>query len=360
MYKAYMRHSVLPTSCTWLALLATLSLSGCSHGSLPPAEELSGNREQATVVTFNTGTPDCSRQSDAEYTCKHADIAGEWYGTGLAHDALIEDVRDFFDMLEPDIVALQEVFFAGNCPDIPEEFHSGFICESWEPGDTTVAQRILGPDYQIACQRDRPDKCLAVRRAFGQFRGCRNSLCLDFLESGVTDDCGGGARIGRGVIELSTGGTLTVVNIHGSSGITRSDRDCRVQQFEQVFVDILDGSGMPAANGIRNIVLGDINTDPGRFALLDPSAGRWNDFVGPDKSFQQLSDVGLFAKPTHPAHTPLINIDHVASDVFIGECIAGVPTEIRAFDHKPIVCNAVESGANTSDSGARNAHEPSQ
>lgn len=323
-------------------MLIALALTGCS-GSPPSAERTVTHGENPRVVTFNTGTPECARAPDADYTCDDAETASAWYGTGLAHLGLMADVRAFFDGLDADIVAIQEVFHAPNCADIPEAHHAGFICEQWQPGDDTVISRVLGPDYQVACHRGRPDKCLAVRRSFGQFRGCGEAaFCEDLLAGGNTADCGGGTRIGRGVIALASGGVLTVVNIHGTSGVTQEDQDCRVKQFEQVFVDMQDGSGMPAANGqTGNIVLGDLNTDPGRLALVDPSARTWNTYVGEGRAFTQITETGLLAPPTY---AKLLNIDHVASDRHVGRCFTGVPTEETAFDHVPIICDLAVSG----------------
>lgn len=325
--------TLLTALLSWIA--SALLLTGCGNAPQPPDRETSDQR-LLRVVTFNTGTPQCSRAPDAEYSCEEAETASEWYGTGLAHLALMADVRTFFDALAPDIVAIQEIFHAPNCLEIPEAHHAGFICEEWAPGDDTVITRVLGPDFQVACHQGRPDKCLAVRRDVGRFRGCQDGFCPDGLAGGVTEDCGGGTRIGRGVIDLAAGESLTVVNIHGTSGATVEDQNCRVEQFEQVFVDLRDGSGTPAANGLRNIVLGDLNTDPGRLALIDPSARTWNTYVGEGHAFVQISRTGLLAPPTY---ANLLNIDHVASDAFSGGCFAGTATETTAFDHVPIVCD---------------------
>lgn len=296
---------------------------------------------QIRAVTFNTGIPQCSRNPEAEYSCDDAETASEWYGTGLSHRALFPDTTRFLAAMDADVIGIQEIFHPGECPEIPEEFHEGFICEGWQPGDPTVAQQILGSGYQIACHPGRPDKCIAVKRDFGRIRGCKGDLCLDHLEAGSTSDCGGGTRIARGIIDLRRGGSLTVVNIHGTSGVTGADQNCRAQQLEQVFVDIRDGSGEPAANGRRNIVLGDINTDPGRFPFA-AGAMVWNRFVGEQAPFRQISEAGLLAPPTHPTGAELVNIDHVASDAFDGTCFVGDPTEIRAYDHSPIVCDLRE------------------
>jgi hypothetical protein len=154
-------------------------------------------------------------------------------------------------------------------------------------------------------------------------------------------DCGSGSRIGRGVVDLVGGGTITVVGVHGSSGITLDDQACRERQFDQVFVDLGLGDGEPAANGAVNVILGDFNTDPLRLADGDTSAARVAEFVGEGKRFHFINDVGRMAAPTYA----IFNIDHVISDGFTGSCVVpgvteGVPpvTDAVYFDHKPIVC----------------------
>jgi hypothetical protein len=124
------------------------------------------------------------------------------------------------------------------------------------------------------------------------------------------------------------------------------DMACRKKQFEQAF---------DLANGKRNLVLGDLNTDPGRLDDVDDSAERWKDFVGGAgggaKKFTFVSEVGSNATPTYAANLvggllgSGFNIDHVASDVLKGSCwsagvTAGHPgvTKLRYFDHKPLVC----------------------
>lgn len=318
----------------WCGLLLVGMLAGCGADGLTPAP--TQDNDPLRVMTFNVGIPECANDPDAAYTCDDAEIAGEWYGTGLSHRALFADTAAFFRATRPDVVALQEIFHAGNCPEIPPEFHPGFICEGWQPGDLTVSQIVLGEDYQIACHQGRPDKCLAVHREAGRFAGCADGLCLDHLQGGQTSGCGGGTRVGRGVIVRPDGTQFTVVNVHGTSGVTLADQDCRVEQIEQIFVDLQDGRGEPGANGTRNIVLGDLNTDPVRFAALDRSARTWRAFVGPDRPFRQISAVGLLVEPTYAG---LINIDHVAADAWQGDCFSASPTDIVAYDHQPIVCD---------------------
>ena len=193
----------------------------------------------------------------------------------------------------------------------------------------------------MACNWGTPDKCVAVKTSFGSIRGCGAAFCLDGLAGSKVDGCGGGARVAKGIIDLAAGGELTVVNVHGSSGMKSEDMACRKEQVDQVFM---------LATGTRNLVLGDLNTDPGRLDGIDASAERWKDFVGGagggTKAFMFVSDVGSKAAPSY---TGGFNIDHVISDALAGSCwtagvTAGHPavTQLRYFDHKPLVCSLVE------------------
>jgi endonuclease/exonuclease/phosphatase family metal-dependent hydrolase len=321
--------------------LMALLLLGCSDERLDPAPlpDVPGT----VVVSFNTGSTDGLAHDlppDDGYDAAQAVITDMWYGNGLAWNTVVEDTRRFFEQVDADIVVFQEIFHSGDCPTVPEADRAGYVCESWKRGMPTVAQVVVGEGWQVACNLGKPDKCAAVNRRLGTFRGCDADLCLDGLDGSEIMGCGSGGRIGRGVIDLESGGTLTLVNVHGSSGIEQEDQDCRVQQFAQVFEDL--GDGEPAANGERNLIMGDLNTDPSLTFDFDESAQKWNEHVGEGKRFQFISDIGNGAPASYAG---LFNIDHVVSDTLSGSCwIAGLTedhpavSDIIFFDHKPVVC----------------------
>lgn len=295
------------------------------------------------AVTFNTGTTEGLSHDGAPddgYGSAEAVVSDTWYGDGLAWLPAVDATRAWFAEVDPDVVAFQEIFHPPECVDIPVEHHDGWYCERWREGDPTVAQTILPMGFQVACHLDKPDKCVAVHERFGRFRGCDADLCLDGLDGARVPDCGSGSRVGRGVIELADGGTLTLVSVHGTSGVSAEEQACRVAQVEQIFVDL---DGAPAADGALNLVMGDFNTDPARFASSDPSAARLLDFAGEDDPFHFVTEVGRRAAPTY---ADLFNIDHVISDRLRGPCWAAGVTEGRPpvlsdavyFDHVPIVC----------------------
>jgi hypothetical protein len=314
-----------------------LALAGCS------GEDDADPGFSWVAATFNTGTSEGMGHDappDDGYGSAEAKLSDLYYGDGLAWAEVIADTRSWFADNGVDVVGFQEIFHSEECAALPAEAKPGFVCETWKAGDPTVAQLIVGEGWQVGCHKGHADKCLAVRKSFGTLQGCSEDLCLDALAGSDVTGCGKGSRIGRAVIELAKGGTLTVVNVHGSSGIAQSDQDCRVKQFEQVFVDL--GDGAPAASGERNVILGDFNTDPGRMADFDESAALVNQHAGAGKSFRFVTQVGAEAPPTYAG---LFNIDHVLSDAFGGACwVAGVSdghpkvSETVYFDHKPHVC----------------------
>jgi hypothetical protein len=306
-------------------------------------EEEAAPDPRFVVVTFNTGTTaGLAHDGDGDaYGSDEAAISDAHYGDGLAWAEAVEAVSEWFALVRPDVVAFQEIFYSGECETIPSEYHAGFVCETWIPGDPTVAQVLLGEGYQVACHPGKNDKCIGVKKSFGTIRQCGDpDFCLEGLDGERIDGCGGGARIARATIDLVRGGTVTVVNVHGTSGILPDDMSCREQQVEQVFVDM---DGEPGANGSRNVVMGDLNIDPGRVpGWIDPSSAAWNEYVGGSQPFQWISPFGSSATPTY---TGGLNIDHVASDAFTGGCIvpgvtAGYPPvwPYVLFDHKPLMC----------------------
>lgn len=321
-----------------LVLQALCWLAACAPAATPPLT--------FTAATFNTGTSEMQLWTpDSGYGPEQARLSDLHYGDGLAWLRTVEDARRFLAETQPDLIGFQEIFHSPDCVNVPATARAGWVCETWKPGDPTVAQVVLGSGYQVGCNLEKPDKCLGVKRSFGSLRGCSADHCLDALAGSRVQGCGSGSRVGRGVIDLVDGGTLTVVHVHGTSGVSVDDQHCRRQQVEQIFVDFGLGDG-PAANGARNVILGDFNTDPARFIPGDVSAVRWRDFTGSTRPFHFITAMSPDAPGSYGG---ILNIDHVVADRFTGSCwIAGVTeghprvTPITYFDHLPHVCRLEE------------------
>ncbi len=339
---------------TLLGILG-LGLVGCGTSDDGATGQVAKTAPPMRAMTFNTGTTGGlghDKPPDDGYTSAEAALSDMYYGDGLAWQSVVDDTRDFFDTLNADpataidVIAFQEIFYSGDCEAVPEDAKPGFVCETWQAGDPSVAQIVLGAGYRVACNIDKPDKCIAVRRDFATIRGCDQDLCLNALAGARVPDCGGGSRVGRAELDLIGGGELTVVLVHGSSGIEQKDQDCRLQQFQQVFQQIdpgVDGvKSPPAANGSRNLILGDLNTDPGRNFDFDESAAYLAERADGTR-FHFVTDVGPTAQPSYGG---LFNIDHIISDYFVGSCVTaglseGAPavTGTVYFDHKPVYCS---------------------
>ncbi|MCB9665161.1 MAG: hypothetical protein H6732_13710 [Alphaproteobacteria bacterium] len=298
------------------------------------------------LATFNTGSGasiDAATGEAQGYDRTDAAWADDHLGNGIAWIPAVEDVTAWLARVRPDVIGFQELLWDGICPDLPEPPPFPSACDGWTADRPALVNRLLGEDYQVACHLGAPDKCLAVRTEVATIAGCSAPLCLDGLRGVRIDGCGKGARAGAATLELAAGGTLTVVNVHGNSGATGEDQDCRAALYDAIFVDA--GEGAPLADGERNVVLGDLNQDPARLAGIDRSARRWNELVTEERGWHHLTAVGVDAPGTYGGG--LVSIDHVVSDSFVGSCVApgiteGEPpvTDKVYFDHVPEVCTA--------------------
>jgi hypothetical protein len=314
-----------------------LALVACGDAA-PPADD-APPADAFTAVTFNTGTTEGLAGVDTDaggWTAGKGAISDAWYGDGLAWPRGIEAARAWLAATAPDVVVFEEIFDVATCPDVPVEDRVGFVCEGWTEGDPTVPERVLGEGWQVGCFPGHADKCLAVRRAFGTLHGCGGDRCDDALDGFQVDGCGKGARVARARVDRADGTVLTVVGIHGSSGITADDQACRVAQLDQAFVDL--GDGAPGADGEANLVLGDFNTDPVRLVGIDASAARLAELVVPPLAF--VDDVD-----GPPTYGGLVSIDHQVSDAFAGDCVTPGVTpgtepvlDVTFFDHHPTAC----------------------
>ncbi len=292
------------------------------------------------AVTFNTGGSARGDGADnAGFGADQAELSDAWYGNGIAWSTFVDDTARWFEQNPADIVAFQEIFDVSQCGDIPAEAHEGFVCESWSEGDATVPQQLLGDGWQIACHPGKADKCIAIRRAFGTIRGCDDALCPEAARGELIYGCGRGARVAAVTVDLSAGGELTVINVHGTSGFSPEEQGCRLRQFEHIFDAI--GDDEPLASGQRHLILGDFNTDPVRMLDGDASARYLREFVGDGLPFRWITPDDADAPGTYGG---LFIIDHVVSDAAVGTCVApprdgdGAVMPWTFFDHRPWRC----------------------
>ena len=284
-----------------------------------------------TVMTFNGGTTEGlpHDEGDDAYTSEHAAIADELYENSLSWNPAEQALSEHLADTAPRIVAFQEIFWDGWCEEIELDPQLDFVCQDYQAGSPTQPQRLLGEAYQVACAPGQPDNCVGIHEELGRIQGCDEALCQEGLEGmAPPDGCSNGARIGRVIVELVEGGELSVVNVHGSSGLDAETRDCRVSQFQQIFED--RGDGQPAAVG-ASLVLGDLNTDPFRMTEADASAAYFAGQID-GRHWWWLSD----ETPTYG--NGLTAIDHAVSNQLRGSCSSEPVWDTVYWDHMPLLC----------------------
>lgn len=296
------------------------------------------------VITFNTGTGTSPGGDNGGYTPEMSQRSDEFYGNGMAWPPAIAAVKAFFTEHEPDIASFQEIFDPRECAGLPAAATPGFVCETWQEGDPSVAAMVLGTDYQVACNPGHSDKCIGVRKTFGTIAGCTGDDCLSAGVGAEVPGCGKGARLARFDIDLVGGGRIAVLHVHGSSGVAADDKACRKAQFEAGFALLEQPDALSAD---ARIVLGDFNTDPVRFATSDPSAVALVS-LAEAAGLQFVTATGWDAPATYNG---LASIDHVLADRYGGGCwhagLDGHPKVLPYvyFDHLPGVCTLERDAA---------------
>lgn len=313
-----------------------------SDPGLHDASADAGGTFSLRVMTMNIGTTPGLAHDDGDdaYTQEMADIADALYENSLSWNPAEVALTAFIAGEAPDIIAFQEGFWDPWCETIEVDPELDFVCRDYEPSRTKQVLRVTGPEFQAACGDGQEDNCVAVRRSVGRIVGCDEDVCAGGLEgAGPPSECSRGARVGRVEVELADARRLVVVNVHGTSGFTADDQNCRRDQFAQIFED--RGDGQPAANGERNLVIGDLNTDPIALELNDPSAAYFLEKIE-STDFQ-------FHSPTErngPATYLTLRIDHVVSDFAEGGCLIhgssdGTNPVLDSvyWDHRPVLCD---------------------
>lgn len=261
----------------------------------------------------------------------------------LCEQAVEDALRERIALLDPDVIALQEVLPDGFCDALaaPED-DARFVCHpdnrSAEPSQ---ARRLVGPDYDILCEDRNGYECVAARG--GVLDG--PYLVAPPVDSDPEEECSPGFSVGSVLVSLPGAAGFTLVNGHPQSAFIGA---CRDQQLAQVF----------AADGLAQgeaLLTGDWNLDPYR-AGDDPSVTTWTQYVGPDDSTPFHYHSGV-AERQPPYATNVVAgiasvLDHVASTSLQGICqtLGEAPGTERldgdvggGCDHRALLCTLSDS-----------------
>jgi len=252
--------------------------------------------------------------------------------------------------LDPDIVALQEVFDVAWCGQMPRELDKRKVCYRFDEREVKhQARRLLGPDYTIVCDARSHFECIGVKTSFASVIGCpRGDICRESgsLTHGAPDNCDTKPVVFGIDLEIDEN-IVRVVNGHPAA----SGEKCRAEQIRRLF----EGYGNVPPLALHNkpsIIMGDMNMDPFRELQDSPDVKIWNKNVGKNKAFYYHS--GPAENKDEPFKTAAgKTIDHVISNFAKGACLTLGEAEGTARldrvesriivpesnDHRALFCN---------------------
>lgn len=264
------------------------------------------------VMTFNVGNGDTS---DPNYLLR------------LSHQAYEDFVAAAIQAERPDVVVLQEVLPRQTCEAFDEADPSRTchdIANRLDP-----AQRLLGPDYAIACDAREHIECIGVHVDYGSIAGLPAG---GYRSDGATtpelplppchwasgecvDDttCDGESTVSAVTVERRRGGPLRVVHVHPHAPNFPDawGAPCRLAQLAQAFDDLTDPAG-------PDLVLGDFNVDAANPLYAGEEADWWQATVV-DGGWTVHDDTAPDGRPYFTTGLP-VTIDHVLSDGATGDC----------------------------------------
>jgi hypothetical protein len=248
-----------------------------------------------------------------------------------------DHVRESIASYRADIVALQEVVPVEMCQRMPAPSDAKVCSAASVASGASQVQRLLGPEYTVACDARSHFDCIGVRKTFAVIEGCSASAVCQSSPAVNTvpmqANCDSGFTASRFKIKLANGTRFDFVNAHLPSGSGAAA--CRVDQLERVFAE-------PGAT----LLAGDLNLDP--YAGTDASEARFRALVGPTGTFRYHSGI-VEHDPPHPTAFYLSGsstFDHVVSNFAKGTCttlgVAPATTRLdqgAGTDHRALLCD---------------------
>lgn len=249
--------------------------------------------------------------------------------------------------INPDIVALQEVYDVSWCEKKPPEKNKTKVCRDYDkitPRDQV--RRLLGDQYTIVCDGRSNYECVGLKKTVGKIENCPDGELCKGPNAAITLPEPEGCEpypVVFGVNFIIGGKTIRMVNAHPAA----SQAKCRKGDISNLFGNAAD-TGPLADPKLNVLTMGDFNTDPFH-GTDDEAADILRDNVGPGKTFYYLSGPAEH----DPPFTTSVNrtIDHVFTNFANGKCktlgrdkdnprLDGSVGEPRTegTDHSPVLC----------------------
>ncbi len=210
-------------------------------------------QDQFSVMTANIGNSDL-RCYPSKWKLCQLDV----------EQRLTENLQQ----VQPDMIALQEVFASYQCQDIqdPADWHVCSIAQ-----DPPQARRLLGDEYSIVCEPNSQFECIAVHRDAGEIVGCPVGGYCDNARTPVPlPGCDAGFSISAVTVRLVNGAVFDVVNIHPAS----FSESCRADLLQRALLG--DETSPSIIQEEKVLIMGDFNMDPWRGQ--DRSTEVWTNF----------------------------------------------------------------------------------
>lgn len=260
----------------------------------------------------------------------------------LCRKNLVEEISKNIQVLQPDIIALQELMPPWLCEKNPSK-RVNHVCSDALFLEIPQVRQIVGDNYTIVCESVWQFDCTAVRRDFAEIEGCtQGQLCYTARRDAPLPGCDPG--FSTIAITIQTGSTvLDVINAHPHS----KDVNCRLDSLRQMLTQERKEGGLWREDKV--LLLGDFNIDPWRYQE-DASLLFWDQNVGLEqKPFHYISGAAEKDPPLPTFFLSLLRytLDHVVSNAAEGECLvlgespdtARLDGIVGGMDHRALLCS---------------------
>lgn len=173
----------------------------------------------------------------------------------LCYKDVEERIADNIKLLDPDIIALQEVLAPWQCKS--KHQNSKKVCSDEQL--IPQVRRLVGDNYTIICNSRNQFECIAVKTDIGEIVGCETGrICNTARTSPEIDGCDNGFTVSAATIKLYSGQTFDIVNFHPQS----TNSNCRAKMISTAFAGTETTPALIQESKV--ILLGDFNLDPWR------------------------------------------------------------------------------------------------
>lgn len=231
---------------------------------LPSAHKPSSSPLQCTSMTDQKASSTTRRLKVLTANVGNSSLGCTAYGYKLCYKDVEKRIAHALTLLEPDLVAFQELLPPERCASVPKDDPKK-VCA--DPQVVPQVRRLLGDKYSIVCDQYKHFTCIALKVDKGTFVGCPRGELRHNARTIHIPGCDHGFSISVATVHLDDGFVFDVVNAHLHSVRPR----CRVKMLSRLFRG--DEQSPPLIEQPNVLLMGDYNIDPWR--TRDRSVRLW-------------------------------------------------------------------------------------